>query len=127
MAERIAEGLSKPLNLDAFRGTPGTTPEAGRTEPRASEAMSRGAALATGDRMDEYGDPNLSFDRIAGLWSAYVTAPGVDAAALTAEDVARMMILLKVSRSLTDTKADTLDDIDGYTACIRLLRGIDVT
>jgi hypothetical protein len=84
--------------------------------------MSRGDALATGERMTEYGHPKVSFDRIAALWSAYLTAPEVDAANLTGEDVGKLMVLLKVSRSITDRKADTLDDIEGYVSCIRMLR-----
>jgi len=89
------------------------------------QVRSAGQTLAHEDRMSEYGDPSVSFWRIADMWSAYVsnvndnTAPVV----INAEDVARMLIMLKLSRSVTDEKADTLDDIDGYTECIRLLRG----
>lgn len=89
----------------------------------ASEGMSRGAALASGDRMAEYGHPKVSFDRIAAFWSAYLSAPEVDPENLTGEDVGHLMMLLKVSRSVTDKKPDTLDDIEGYATCIRMIRG----
>lgn len=75
-----------------------------------------GDTLATGERMDEYGHPSDAFDRIAGLWSAYLGGIPLDA-----RDVGAMMILLKVSRLATSVKPDTLDDVEGYVACIRML------
>mgnify|MGYP006285969111 CR=1 FL=1 len=68
-------------------------------------------AIVAGDRANDYGDVNESFARIAGLWSAYVNIP------ISPWDVAQMMILLKVSRSKTSLKRDTLVDIIGYAEC----------
>lgn len=100
---------------------PEGAPKAAEGDPRKPEHGSRGDALANGERMREYGHPKVSFERVADLWSAYLSAPEVDPENLTAEDHGRMMILLKVSRSITDGKADTLDDIEGYVSCIRML------
>lgn len=68
--------------------------------------------LVEGARMDEYGDAHESFLRIAGLWSAYL---GVS---LDTFDVAKMMILLKVSRAKNNNHRDSYVDIAGYVECI---------
>lgn len=80
-------------------------------------AATLGDQLATGARMNDYGHPRPAFDRIAGLWSAYLNCPGI-----TCHDVAAMMILLKTSRLATNPhKSDTRDDIEGYVATLRML------
>ena len=55
--------------------------------------VQEGKELVNGDRREEYGDIEESFIRIGGLWSAYL---GIH---VDAFDVAKMMILLKVSRA----------------------------
>lgn len=67
--------------------------------------------LISGERGEEYGDAKESFQRIADLWSAY-RGDKYDM-----EDVALMMILVKVSR-LKHTKKhpDSWVDIAGYAA-----------
>lgn len=87
-----------------------------------AESAGRGADLAHGDRQKAYGHPKVSFDRIAKFWSTYLNAPQVDPLALTAEDVGHMMNLLKISRAITDKGDDTIDDIEGYVTCIRMIR-----
>ena len=53
-----------------------------------------------------------SFDEIAALWSVYLHRP------LIGEDVAMMMILLKVARVMKCVSIDdSLVDIAGYAAC----------
>ncbi|CAB4128234.1 hypothetical protein UFOVP100_18 [uncultured Caudovirales phage] len=68
--------------------------------------------LVNGDRQKDYGDMDESFKRIAGLWSAYL---GVHVDYL---DVAKMMILLKVSRAKHNNHRDSYVDIVGYVECI---------
>ena len=60
------------------------------------------------DRALTYGEPEDSFRKISELWSTY---RGV---AFTSQDVAMMMILLKVARG---HQQDTYIDIAGYAAC----------
>lgn len=72
-------------------------------------------SLATGERMVDYGHPSISFERIATLWSAYLGA------SIQKRDVAVMMMLLKISRLATSTRKDTLDDIEGYVSCLRMI------
>lgn len=74
--------------------------------------LAQAQALIDGQRKDEYGDVNESFNRIAGLWSAYLGHP------LTAYDVADMMILLKLSRlKISPTHKDSSIDVIGYMLC----------
>lgn len=68
--------------------------------------------IVDGQRREDYGDTRESFNRIAGLWSAYL---GNQVSSL---DVARMMILLKVSRSKHNNQRDSYVDIVGYVECI---------
>ncbi len=67
-----------------------------------------------GDREATYGDPGKNLRTIEKLWSTYIEArEGV----INAEDVANMMILLKVARlANTPMHRDSLVDICGYAA-----------
>lgn len=68
--------------------------------------------IITGDRENTYGSPGDSFEMIARFWSDYLKSH------ISAEDVANMMILLKVARIATGKlKADNYVDIAGYAAC----------
>lgn len=66
--------------------------------------------IVHGDRNDTYGSADTSFNRIAKLWSVIIDKE------LTAVDVARMMILLKVSRSMGKADIDNWIDIAGYAS-----------
>lgn len=66
--------------------------------------------IVDGDRREDYGDMQESFNRISRLWSAYTGL------ILTANDVANMMILLKVSRN-KNYHRDSILDIAGYAYC----------
>lgn len=68
--------------------------------------------IVNSSRRDDYGDLADSFNRIAGLWSAYL---GVEVDSL---DVGKMMILLKVSRAKYNDHRDSYVDIAGYVECI---------
>ena len=77
-----------------------------------AETLERAKAIVTGKREKEYGDPEDSFRMIAELWSAYLKKY------IKPEDVAIMMILLKVAR--VQGKGGTEDcfvDMAGYSAC----------
>lgn len=64
--------------------------------------------LVDGDRNDAYGPPEENLSRIAEMWSAYI---GTD---ITAEDVALMMVLLKISRSRAGYSRDNAVDGVAY-------------
>lgn len=76
--------------------------------PATKSVLEEAHDLVNGDRQQSYGDAYESFDRIAKMWSAY---KGIK---ITAKDVASMMILMKVSRSVTSSKRDNWVDMAGY-------------
>ena len=72
--------------------------------------------LICGDREDDYGDPTENLTRIAVYWNNYLYDIGLTDGALGAEDVAHMMILLKIARHAAGYKRDSEVDIAGYAA-----------
>lgn len=76
--------------------------------------------IVDGKRQEDYGNINDSFLRIAGLWSAYL---GIN---VDKYDVAKMMILLKVSRAKNGNHRDSYVDIVGYVECVDKLLALDV-
>lgn len=70
------------------------------------------------DRRSQYGDTLKSFVGIAKLWSLYLELAG-NPEALSTDDVAMMMILLKISRyTQGQGERDSILDIIGYANCI---------
>lgn len=78
---------------------------------KASTVLATAASLVDGDRRETHGDPKQSFNRIAALWSAYTGCT------LSAKDVAHMMALMKMTRTMYGTHNDD-DSVDmaGYIA-----------
>ena len=77
-----------------------------------TDVLSTAVRCVCGDREQDYGSPENSFETIAALWSAYLRR------AIDSKDVAAMMILLKTARVATGHgKADNWVDIAGYAAC----------
>ena len=75
-----------------------------------SDIIMKAEELINGDRNETYGDARESFSTIAKLWSVYL---GVD---VTAEQVAAMFVLMKVSRQRKSKHMDNWVDIIGYAA-----------
>ena len=76
------------------------------------ETLEAAAKCVCGDREQDYGSPENSFNIIAGLWSAY---SGYE---FEAKDVAAMLALLKIGRIATGhAKEDNWVDLAGYAAC----------
>lgn len=72
--------------------------------------------IINGERQRDYGAADHSFRTIATMWSAYL---GIK---ITSEQVALMMILLKVARSTDTATQDSLVDIAGYAALAWLVK-----
>jgi len=71
-----------------------------------------------GDREKTYGHPSKNLETIATMWNAYLNAKN-DKGALTAKDVAGLMMLVKVARFANDPNhRDNLVDICGYAALV---------
>lgn len=77
------------------------------------------AKAAVADRGLNYGRPEDNFERIAKLWNVHtVNRHGPGHAVLDAQDVAMMMVLMKVARlENTPDHIDSWTDIAGYAAC----------
>lgn len=87
------------------------------------EILEAAKKIVCTDREAAYGKPEDNFGLIAEFWGAYMRAAAgsiEDWDMLSAEDVAAMMILLKLARIATGKgkgKADNWIDIAGYAAC----------
>ena len=75
-----------------------------------SDILEKAENTIHGDRHATYGDAAESFSTIAKMWSAY---RGVD---VTAEHVAAMMVLMKISRQRKSKHEDNWIDMIGYAA-----------
>ena len=91
------------------------------------EILTAARQCVCGDREQDYGSPEKSFDMIADLWGPYLRQKCVSAGAcvsLTASDVGAMMCLFKLARIATGHgKADNWVDLAGYAACGGELEG----
>lgn len=76
-----------------------------------AEILEAARVCVCGEREQDYGTPEDSFDLIGQLWTAYTGT------LFTAKDVAMMMALLKVARIKHGDKADSFVDLAGYAAC----------
>lgn len=72
------------------------------------------------DRQDQYGNAEDSFSDIATFWETYLADHCVSAGAdlcISRQDVAAMMVLLKIARLKANAKhMDSWVDIAGYAA-----------
>lgn len=75
--------------------------------------LEKAAVIVCEDRNQQYGGPENTFKDIAQLWAAYLDEQ------IGPEDVAIMMILMKVARLKASSyqSGDSWTDIAGYAAC----------
>lgn len=106
--------------------TPTETPDPEKTVSRA-DILDRAKAIVTGEREKQYGKPEDNFAAVAKMWEVYLRGQCVGEGAdvrVAPEDVAMMMVLLKVGRLMTgDYLADNYVDICGYVACAGEIAG----
>ncbi len=75
--------------------------------------------LIHGERRDDYGDMDESFQNIADVWSAILTArTNCDSNLISKGLVALMMTGLKLVREANKHKRDNLVDVCGYALCL---------
>ena len=83
---------------------------------RREECLRLANGCVNGDRDEEYGNAENSFNHIAAMWTAYLKdrlAYDIDAI-----DVSNMMIMLKMARiAANGFHLDSYIDIAGYAAC----------
>ena len=75
--------------------------------------LEKAISIVCEDRNQQYGGPEDTFKDIAQLWAAYLDDQ------IGPEDVAIMMILMKVARLKASSyqSSDSWVDIAGYAAC----------
>lgn len=88
-----------------------------RKTPR-EQLLEQAVRITTVDRNSSYGNPEDNFKNIADYWSSYLTQSTKLDIVISPQDVAHMMILMKVARLATNPQHyDSLLDIAGYAAC----------
>ena len=82
------------------------------------EILKKAKELVTGDRNETHGDAFKNHAEIAEFWNIFLDKKLQPMASITAEDVALMMVRLKVSRHTQGTKnnLDNFIDMCGYAA-----------
>ena len=91
-------------------------------------------SMIHGQRVVDYGTKTESFGQIADFWTDYLnrhfykrnpdvanTDFGMFPLFLTPQDVANMMILMKVSRAQNGFHRDSYVDIAGYAGCVEMI------
>lgn len=88
--------------------------------PARAALLQEALKITAQDRNSAYGNPEDNFQNIANFWNAYLTqVPGQgNIIPLTSQDIAHLMILMKMARLNTNpSHRDSLVDIAGYAAC----------
>lgn len=84
--------------------------------------LDEASEIVTGARRKAYGHPENNFGRIAALWNNYLDLKPNGRESITPQDVALMMILMKVARLMeSPDHRDSLVDLAGYAATIEML------
>lgn len=87
------------------------------TETYREVILKAAADNVNGTRQQDYGKVEDNFERIAKLWSVFLSVRSTPGR-LSATDVAHMMMLLKIARlQTTPQHADSWVDLAGYAAC----------
>ena len=89
---------------------------AGKSKQFLQEAHS----IIYGDRHEEYGDAANNFTDIANMWTDYTRGYK-----FRKEDVAFMMILVKIARCHHNISEDSLRDIVGYCTILHRFKFLD--
>ena len=82
------------------------------------EILKKARDLITGDRNETHGDAFQNHAEIAEFWNIFLDKKLQPMASITAEDVALMMVLMKISRNSQGKKSnlDNFIDMCGYAA-----------
>lgn len=81
------------------------------------EALEAAIQCVCHDRQDQHGAPEQVFLGIADLWNTYLEHAHTFVGELTPRDVAQMMVLFKVARSIGNPATmDSYVDAAGYSA-----------
>lgn len=87
-----------------------------------AEILEAALVCVCGEREQEYGSPEESFETIGLLWGIYLRSAHPELQTvmainhITPKDVAAMMALLKITRIATGSNPDSFVDLAGYAA-----------
>lgn len=85
--------------------------------------LQRAHETINGQRQQDYGDKLQNFAQTAMIWQGILAPKLQETATITPEDVALLMIALKMSRlSKTPDHKDSILDIAGYAGCMDILQ-----
>jgi hypothetical protein len=76
--------------------------------------------LVSGERQNDYGHPLDNFNKVAGLFSAFLGDKLKEP--VTADEAGLLLVLLKVAREGNAPKRDNLVDIAGYAKVVELIQ-----
>lgn len=95
---------------------------------RAKEVLEEAIAQVS-TKSNEHGNTEHSFEMIAALWDAYIKHSTVAQGFMEVKptDVAQLMVLLKIARSVYGESGDNYVDEAGYGALASLLRAASDT
>jgi len=83
--------------------------------PKNETVLQEAERIINGDRRDDYGSAEESFEQIASLWSVVLGQE------VTGEQVALCMMMLKISRYLHGSQRDSVVDLCGYAGLLEVL------
>lgn len=90
--------------------------------------LSEAARIVDGDREQTYGDPGRNLRAIANLWDSWLLARGWSGPGLTTDDIALLMVLLKVARLANQpTHRDSQVDLCGYARLMERIQASNST
>jgi len=81
----------------------------------------------SGQRQDDYGKPEDSFQLIADYWTVHLRHFFHTDITILPKNVAKMLLLTKVAREEHKHKRDNLVDIAGYTRTLSMIEGDEGT
>ena len=87
-------------------------------EGELGSCLLKAVEIITGERQDQYGNPEDSFELIGDYWTTYLNSLQKDLP-INAKDVVHMMILFKLARcSGQQEKRDNYIDMCGYASIV---------
>ena len=111
--DEMAEGL-KNLNIRT------KSDEESSKAKQSQQFLQEAHGIVYGDRHEEYGDAANNFNDIAKMWTDWNRGYH-----FTKEDVAMMMIMVKIARCHQNWTEDSLKDIVGYCTILHRFKFLD--
>lgn len=106
------------ISMDADGWVPGWAPKLAKSLGMDVSILLEAEEITNGQRQKDYGDALTNHERIAALWSAWMKFDKDQRFGLSPnmlpEDVAALMILMKIARLQASATRDSLVDIAGY-------------